>query len=76
MRSPEITHYSALLADLTIAAARATSVEQLAAIRVETIEAYTEIFSLLSHDALDAHDLAADLIGRLPARVAGSVVHA
>lgn len=37
MRNPEITHYSALLADLTIAAARATSVEQLAAIRVQRV---------------------------------------
>lgn len=63
MRSPEIGHYSTLLADLTIAAARATTIEQLAAIREQMREAYAEMFSLLSHDALDAHDLVADLLG-------------
>ena len=64
MRSPEIRHYSHLLATLTVAAARATSVERLAEIQSELEQAYVDIFSLLSHDALDAHDLVADLLSR------------
>lgn len=75
MRSPEIAHYSALLADLHVAAARATTVEHLAVIREETRQAYVDIFSLLSHDALDAQDLVGGLIARLP-KQNGAVVHA
>lgn len=40
MRSPEIAYYSTLIADLTVAAARASSVEQLVAVREELRCAY------------------------------------
>jgi hypothetical protein len=57
VRSPEIAYYSELLADLHVAAARATSVQQLAAVREQTRQAYIDIFSLLSHDTVRAFEV-------------------
>jgi hypothetical protein len=57
VRAPEIAHYSELLADLHVAAARATSVEQRAVVREQTRQAYLDIFSLLSHDTARAFEV-------------------
>lgn len=72
MRSPDIAHYSTLLADLQVAAARATSVEQLGEIREETRQAFADIFGLLSHDALESRDMVAALAAE--ARRSGNTV--
>jgi hypothetical protein len=51
-RSEEIRYYAELIASLTVSAVRARRSEDLAEIRDALSEAYTDIWSLLSHDAL------------------------
>lgn len=62
-RSVEIAHFSNLLASLVIAAARATTVEQLTEVHEVLEETFHDVFSLLSYDA--DRDLVADLTAAL-----------
>lgn len=65
-RPVEIDHYSWLIAGLTIAAARAGSVDRLAQVNVALFQAHQEFFTLLCHDANALRpDLEADLMAPL-----------
>lgn len=50
-RSVEIDYYSQLLASLTITATRAKTEATLREVHDQLAEAYSEMFTLLSHDA-------------------------
>lgn len=54
-RSEEITYFSQLLASLVVTIARARRPEDLAELHVELAEAFSDVFSLLSHDTFEAH---------------------
>jgi hypothetical protein len=52
-RSEEIAHYSDLVASLIVSTARARRREDLVELRSELAEAFSDIWTLLSHDAFE-----------------------
>ena len=60
-RAVEIAYYSELLASLIVSAARTDDPAYLSRLRTELVEAFNDVLTLLSHDALLMRPASADL---------------